>query len=198
MKTRIPRTYKTLMAIVVVAGPLIWLLLTPDGQRRTDLTLLPLFGRPLVAFSFTDLNSKLQEKDIRALIPNVGLQCTDGPTPFGGRLCNARIGAFGRLPSESLSFFFDAGDLMAAKLVYRRDVHAELVASLTRQLGQGETSKRSDTSGAPRVMTWQVPDGMLLAPAGDLGPSDEAALLWLSGSAVTKRIDAVRLDPQGG
>ncbi len=197
MNTALPRSYKTLMALVLVGGPLVWLLLTTDGQRRTDLVLLPLFGRPVVDFSFTDMNSGLREEDIRARLPDVELQCFDAPTPFGDRVCNARIGAFGRLPAEALSFFFSALDLRAAKLAYRQDVHEELVASVVRQLGEGDTNQPKDQSGESQVVTWPVADGILLVNAGDLAPREEAALLWLSGVAVAERIEASQAGVRG-
>ena len=135
MNTGISRHYKTLTAVALVAGPLIWLLFTQDGQRRTDLVLMPLLGRPSIELSLTDLSSDLGEGDVRRRVPQVDLGCSQYGTPFGDRICSARIGAIGRLPAEALNFYFSSGELRAVKLVYRRDVQGELLASLSRQLG---------------------------------------------------------------
>jgi hypothetical protein len=192
-RKRTPRRYKTLLALAVVGGPLIWLLFTRDGQRRTDLVLLPLFGRPVVQLSLTDLNARLTEDDIRAKLPKVDLRCSQGETPFGDRLCAARIAALGRLPADALAFYFSSGALRAAKLTYRSDVHGELLTALSRRLGEGETVKRGAMEeGTAGVVSWAVMDGVLLANAGDLVPGEEPALLWLSGVAVERRLDATR------
>jgi hypothetical protein len=198
MKTALPRLYKTLLALALVSGPLIWLLFTPDGQRRTDLLLLPLLGRPSVELSMKDLSSRLTEEDVRARLPQAELQCRTGEMTFGDRACTARIGAFGRLPAEALAFFFSGSELRAAKLTYRRDVHGELLASLSRRLGEGELTKRTDTGGTGGVLTWHVSDGVVLLNAGDLGPRDEAALLWLSGVAMEERLKAARAGASAG
>jgi hypothetical protein len=192
MNTGISRRYKTLVALALVAGPLIWLLFTPDGQRRTDLVLMPLLGRPDIELSLADLRSDLGESDIRARLPQVDLQCSQGETPFGDRVCTAHIGAFGRLPAEALAFYLSSGELRAFKLIYRRDVQGELLASLFRRLGGGETGEHGAAGGAARVLSWPVVDGVLLLNAGDLAPGEEPALLWLSGAAVERRREAVQ------
>ena len=186
------RTLIVLLSLVLVGGPLVWLLFTKEGQRRTDLLLLPLFGRPSVTLSLAELSSRLGEADIRAKLPDVELACTDEVTPYGDRTCTARIGAFVRLPAESLTFFFAGGELRVAKLSYRRDVHPEVASYLTQRFGEGDTTKRG-ADGAPALVTnWQLLDGLVLLRAGDLGPRDEAALLWLSRAAVTERARANR------
>jgi hypothetical protein len=192
MNTGIPRRYKTLIAVALVAGPLVWLLFTADGQRRTDLVLMPLLGRPNIQLSLSDLSSQQAEGDIRARVPQADLQCAQAETAFGDRVCTARIGAFGRLPAEALVFYFSSGKLRAAKLIYRRDVHGELLTSLTRRLGEGETVRRGPEAGAVQVMSWRVTDGVLLLNAGSPPLGEEPALMWLSGAAVEQRIDAVR------
>ena len=200
MNTGISRHYKTLTAVALVAGPLIWLLFTQDGQRRTDLVLMPLLGRPSIELSLTDLSSDLGEGDVRRRVPQVDLGCSQDETPFGDRICSARIGAIGRLPAEALNFYFSSGELRAVKLVYRRDVQGELVASLFRQLGGGLVGDLGGdgiggdgpAAGEARVMSWRVTDGVLVLNAGDLAPGEEPALLWLSGAAVGQRLQATR------
>jgi len=187
MDTKIPALYKTLLALVLVAGPLTWLLFTADGQRRADLVLLPLLGRPNVEDSLANLRADLAEDDIRARLPQLDLRCAEVVTPLAGRACSARIGSFGRLPAEALVFFFSDGRLSAAKLVYRRDVQPELVAALTRHLGPGQGTSPEPLEGTERVLSWGVDDGILLLNAGALAPEEEPALLWLSRTAAQRR-----------
>lgn len=187
-----PRNLTILLTLMLVGGPLSWLLFSQEGQRRTDLALLPLLGRATVELSLNELSSRLGEADIRAKLGDLDLECSDQSTTFGDRTCRARIGAFARLPAESLTFFLSGGGLRAAKINYRRDVHGEVAGYLTRHLGEGETSKRGP-DGAPSLVTnWQLMDGLVLLHAGDLAPRDEAAMLWLSAVAVTERARANR------
>lgn len=182
-----PRSLVVVLTLILLGGPLALLVLTKDGQRRTDLFFLPLFGRPTVELSFADLNSRLREKDLRAKLPGADLQCIDEVTPFGGRVCTALIGAFARLPAESLTFFLAHGDLRAAKLKYRRDVHGEVAAYLSQRFGEGDTAKRGPDGSPALVTNWSVLDGLILTHAGDLAPQDEAAVLWMSGVTVEER-----------
>ncbi len=192
MKRRSYIRYWLPPVLLLLAGVLAWLTLTADGRRRVDLALVSLRGVPAVDLSLVELDSHLNEVGVRSRLPGVELQCTDGPSPFGDRTCAARIGAYGRLPADALAFYFADGELRAAKLNYRRDVHGEVLASLTRRLGEGDTNLRSGAGGGARVINWQVIDGVLVINAGDLAPSDEAALLWLSSAVVEERMRAGR------
>lgn len=189
-KKRLSRRAKTVLTLALASIPLLWLLFTQAGQRRIERVLLPLFGRPNVELSLTDLSSKLHEPDIRARLPELDLQCLQGETPFGDRACTARIGSFDGLPAEALAFYFSAGELRGAKLTYRRDVHGELLAFLTRRLGEGVTTKRGAAEVLAGFVSWPVVEGVVLLNAGDLAPGEDPALLWLSNAAVEQRARA--------
>ncbi len=42
-KIKIPKLYKRLLLIVIVVGPMWWLIFTEDGQRRSDMFMLRMF-----------------------------------------------------------------------------------------------------------------------------------------------------------
>ena len=42
MKLKLNKHYKTLLILSLVVGPFIWLVISADGQRRSDLVMLSL------------------------------------------------------------------------------------------------------------------------------------------------------------
>ena len=117
---KIPRLYKTLLALAAVLGPIYWLMLTEDGQRRTDLTLMWILGRPSFDAALESFSDRLSEARLRETFPAIDFQCSDGTNPFGDRLCAARIGSFNQYPARGLSLYFDEGRLSAVKILIRR------------------------------------------------------------------------------
>jgi hypothetical protein len=43
---KLPSLYKSLLMLALVFGPFYWLAFTEDGQRRTDLALMFVLGKP--------------------------------------------------------------------------------------------------------------------------------------------------------
>ncbi|MFY9976109.1 MAG: hypothetical protein WAK53_17780 [Chromatiaceae bacterium] len=187
---RIPRRYKTVLALVAVLGPIVWLMFTEDGQRRTDLVLMSILGRPAFDAALESFTDRLTEDRLRADFPAIELACTDGESLFGDRSCEARIGSFNQYPASELGLFFDGGRLSAVKVLYPRAYHARIRGWVERRVAR----LREVSEGPPPaplvnggVAAWPVTDGALLLKDGDLGPSDEPALLWLSGAALARR-----------
>jgi hypothetical protein len=186
---KIPKLYKTLLALVAVLGPLYWLLLTEDGRRRTDLALMGILGRPAFNAALESFTDRLGEARLRESFPGLDLQCSDGQNPFGDRLCWAQIGSFNQYPARALSLFFDQGHLNAVKVVYPAAYHAAIRSWVERQVTQASGDSPPEPVVSGGVAAWRVSDGVLVLKDGDLGPSDEPALLWLSGAALAARAD---------
>lgn len=202
---KIPRLYKTLLALAAVLGPIYWLMLTEDGQRRTDLTLMWILGRPSFDAALESFSDRLSEARLRESFPAIDFQCSDGTNPFGDRLCAARIGSFNQYPARGLSLFFDQGRLSAAKVLYPPAYHGRLRAWVERRVagvaaqadggpesgGDGQIGGGAGSGQAPvvseGVAAWRVPDGVLMLKDEDLGRADEPALVWLSGATLAAR-----------
>lgn len=187
---RIPRRYKTLLALVAVLGPIGWLMFTEDGQRRTDLALMTILGRPAFDAALESFTDRLTEARLRERFPAIELACMDGESPLGDRFCGAQIGSFNQYPARELALFFDGGRLSAVKVLYPRAYHARIRGWVERRVAR----LREVPEGSPPaplvnggVAAWPVTDGALMLKDGDLGPSDEPALLWLSGVALARR-----------
>ena len=71
MNFKIPSFYKRILAFFVVIGPIFWLVFTEDGQRRTDIVLLTLWGEDEIA-----LNLKALDKVIK-LAESQGKEVSD-------------------------------------------------------------------------------------------------------------------------
>ena len=186
----IPRRYKTLLALAAVLGPIVWLMFTDDGQRRTDLVLMSILGRPAFDAALESFSDRLTEDRLREDFPAIELACVDGESPLGDRFCGARIGSFNQYPARGLSLFFDGGRLSAVKVLYPRAYHTRIRGWVERRVARlGEASEGPPPAPVVHggVAAWPVTGGALILKDGDLGPSDEPALLWLSGAALARR-----------
>ncbi|MGE5153695.1 MAG: hypothetical protein ACM3ST_06735 [Bdellovibrio bacteriovorus] len=192
---RIPRLYKTLLALAAVLGPIYWLMLTEDGQRRTDLALMWILGRPSFDAALESFTDRLTEARLRETFPALDLQCVDGSNPFGDRLCGARIGSFNQYPARGLTLFFDGGRLAAVKVLYPRAYQARIRGWVERRvarLGEGTPGAVTTPVVDGGAAAWRVTDGVLMLKDGDLAPSDEPALMWLSAATLAARPTATR------
>lgn len=180
MNLRLHPLYKKFLLLSVVLGPMIWLLLTEDGRRRSDLVLGHLLGREAVNLAIEHLNGGLTEDEFRALFPSLALVCATRATPFGDRFCQADIGAFNAVPARALRLFLFGERLRALQVDYRRAYHATLIAQLHYRLGRRAAFDQTNL----HALSWQVDDGLLLLPAGEPQTDSEAALIWLSTAAL--------------
>ncbi len=180
MHIKLPRTYKLLLALVVVIGPFYWLVFTDDGQRRTDLVMLHLMGRPSFDIAYERLTNAATEQLFRDQFPDLKLECVDRPSPFGSRVCAAPIASFNALPARSAVLYFNDDRLRALRLDYRVRYHDLLVNSLRERFGD----PREETTGDVPVLTWQLDGGLVMLPAVAVEHEADAALLWLAPEVV--------------
>jgi hypothetical protein len=176
MQYRIHPLYKNLLILAIVLGPIVWLVLTEDGQRRTDLVLLALLGKPEIKLAVEHLTADVTEADLRRLYPDLPLSCSEGPNPYGDRLCGAKLGAFNQIPSHDVAFYLAGQRLRALKVNYRPHYHDSLKAQLAERLAK-EGILAEVRGGA---LAWQVDGGVLLMPVEAPQDDREAALMWLS------------------
>ncbi len=187
---RLPKFYKTLLMLALVLGPFFWLAFTQDGQRRTDLALMFVLGRPEFNAALDAFDSSLTESELREVFPKLRFQCADGRTPYGDRLCGAAIGSFNQIPASSVTLFYLGGQLRAAKVVYRRAYHQTIHDWVGRRVAGDLSDQRQASLGRldqQGVTAEPVADGALFLRQGELGDGEEPALLWLSRAAINAR-----------
>ncbi|MBK1643958.1 hypothetical protein CKO25_04650 [Thiocapsa imhoffii] len=180
---KLPSLYKSLLILALVFGPFFWLAFTEDGQRRTDLALMFILGKPEFNAALETMSTALTEAQFRETFPNLALQCADGRNPFGNRLCAAPIGSFNGIPSASVAFFFAQDRLQAVKLSYRRAYHTVIRDWVERRV----TSRRDPRALQQPIVqvddgvaSWEVSDGVLVLRDGPLANHEEPALFWLA------------------
>lgn len=186
---KLPKTYKTILMLALVFGPFFWLAFTEDGQRRTDLALMALFGKPEFNAAMDAFSSALTEAKLRKTFPKLELKCADGQNPFGDRICGAEIGTFNQIPASAVTLFFKGDHLRAAKVEYRRAYH-EIMQDWVKARVAGRAPSplaARFAEGKQHVMVEPVDDGLLVMREGELGEDDEPALMWLSQSAIDTR-----------
>jgi hypothetical protein len=186
---KLPTFYKSLLMLALVFGPFYWLAFTEDGQRRTDLALMFVLGKPELNAALDAFTSGLTEAQFRETFPKLKLQCVDGTNPFGDRLCAAEIGAFNGMAASSVTIFLVGDGLRAVKVSYRRAYHEWIREWVERRVGDpdgpGVPGAAIDTNDG--VVAWTVPDGLLIMRDGALAPEDDPALLWLSRAAIARQ-----------
>ncbi|WP_296806265.1 hypothetical protein [Thiocapsa sp.] len=189
---KLPRLYKTLLMLALVFGPFYWLAFTEDGQRRTDLALMFLLGKPEMNAALDAFTGALTEAQIRETFPKLAFQCADGANPFGDRLCAAEIGAFNGMPASSVTLFLVGDGLRAVKVAYRRIYHPLMRDWVEGRVGRADDLPTSDENDETDdgVATWTVPDGLLIMRDGELAREDDPALFWLSGAALARQAAA--------
>jgi len=174
---RIPRFYKTLLALTVVVGPITWLMLTDDGRRRADLMVLAFTDDPMVEMRLAPLTSAFTEAQVREFMPDeVKWQCSNSRSGFGERSCVTPIASFNDTPAHYLVMYFQEDALQAMKMVYRDDYHGYLTELLTQMLDE----PRSDDG----VLRWKTDHGLVLLPKTLADDREEPSMLWLSASRV--------------
>ncbi|WP_089724412.1 hypothetical protein [Candidatus Thiosymbion oneisti] len=190
MDLRLNPFYKKSLLLAIVLGPIVWLVFTEDGQRRTDLAMLYLFGKDELNLAIEKLHSGMTEAQFRGLFPDLELTCDEGANSFGDRLCSAEIGAFSAVPARAFTLFLQGARLRAAKLNYRRAYHGTLRRQLTRRLGKPTRRLPPGPADIQGPLTWAVDDGFLLLSYQEPQSDQEAALIWLSEAAMQQRLRA--------
>ncbi len=176
MNLKLPKTYKLILALCVVAGPFIWLVLTEDGKRRSDLFLLHLFGHQPFNLAVANLRPEIEEAALLSQFSRIEFACNDQPLAIGTRRCAAEIGSFNGVPARSAELFWDDGQLKAVRIDYRGRWHQVLIEELNTRHGP----PRRDSIGSGVVLAWRFDAGMLLVPE-TLVADEPPALMWVSG-----------------
>ena len=178
MNLKLPKTYKLVLALAVVAGPFIWLVLTADGQRRSDLFLLHLMGHQPFNIALERLGPGVGLPAIEKQFPRVSFDCRDAASTLGERVCAADIGSFNGIPARSARLWLAGDSLRAVRLDYRRRYHDLLSESLTQSFGE----PKLQAAGGRAINSWELSDGVLLLPT-TVEKDDDAALMWLASGA---------------
>lgn len=176
MDFKIPKTYKLLLALAAVIGPFSWLMFTADGQRRTDLLLLRLFGRYSFNIAHERLGPAITEDQLKAQFPRLTFACGSARSGFGDRICVASIGSFSGIPAQRAEVYYAGPALQAVRIDYRARYHDLLRRTLVE--AHGAPRPANPGTDADAVLRWLLPGGLLLLPRTLSGPQD-AALMWV-------------------
>lgn len=175
MKLKLPKTYKLLLALCVVAGPFTWLVLTEDGKRRSDLFLLHLLGHQPFNLAVANLRPGLDKDVLLGQFPRLAFHCLEAPTELGERHCEARIGSFNGIPARQAQLDWKDDALTAVRIDYRGRWHEVLIEAMTMRLG----APRRDRVDERTILAWRLDEGMLLAPE-QLIDEEPPVLIWIA------------------
>ncbi|MEW8505256.1 MAG: hypothetical protein AB2598_01005 [Candidatus Thiodiazotropha sp.] len=186
MNLKLPSFYKRFLLFFIVIGPIFWLVFTEDGQRRTDIVLLTLWGEDEIALNLKALDNQVSEEDLKKIFPDLSWTCKDETSSFGNRLCATRIGIYNDIPARYATVFFHDRWLNAVKIGYRDNYHTLLKQQLWQQLGTpvNNNSQLPAIEGMESVLHWVTDHGNVILK-DSLDQGEEAALLWLSFSMLS-------------
>lgn len=176
MKLQLPSSYKLVLSLAVVIGPIIWLMFTEDGKRRSDLVLLHLLGDPSFDIAYEKLSPAVTEALIGEQFPKVDFQCQTITSNLGDRLCAAEIASFNALPARAAQLTYAGQQLRVLQLNYRLAYHDLLTHQLRDSLG----APREQSTAQRPVLIWSLEGGQLMLPAAPPEHPGDAALIWLA------------------
>ena len=188
MTYRLPLIYKKLLILCVVFGPILWLMFTEDGQRRTDTMVLWLFGEEEISMDLDALSNQYAEQEIGKVYGNLNWRCQDREDTYGDRVCVARIGIFNGIPARYLTVFYRDGRLSAVKLHYRAHNHGQLQSQLYTLWGDPYEPTQTTSEDSGQVLQWRTHFGLVLMKKALIG-DDEPALFWLSSNLVSGTLE---------
>lgn len=169
----IHKLYIRLLVIVCLISPVLWLTLSDEGKRTTDLLLLKFGGNPDIALDFDALRATATEAKLRQGVPGAEFDCKDQRTDFGSRICYAPIASFNGNPARYVTFFFDGRGLRAAKVAYRHAYHERILEQLRATLGP-------PSDGTSGWLQWQAAGGVVVVPKEEPADGRGSALMWLA------------------
>lgn len=161
----------------LLAAPALWLAITDEGQRQTDLFLVGLGGNPEITLQFDQFYPALDEATLKAGLPEVSFTCGEKATAYGDSICHAPIAAFNGNPARYATFFYGEGKLNAVKVAYRRPYGKRIELQFRSRLGQ---PMQSSAEAGPGVYQWRAGGGLLVMPQGKVPMEQEPAVLWLA------------------
>jgi hypothetical protein len=185
MKYKLNPLYKRLLALVVVIGPIFWLVFTEDGQRRTDSVVLFLWGEDEINLNLEALDDQFTEAQLKEVFADIEWKCDAEVSSFGNRLCASHIGIFNSIPARYITVFFHDQWVNGVKVVYRRIYHDQVIQQLFQQMGNPITENTSgaEVPGADAILRWNTGKGNVILKH-KLGDEEEPALIWLPQSAM--------------
>lgn len=166
---------KRLYIIVILAAPLYWLILTDEGRRFTDITILKIQGGETMEIHLQALHSGITEVGLQEQLPETPFNCGKQPNPLGDRICQVQLATFNGLPSRFAIAYFHQDQLRGFKVGYQRPYHEQLLHYLHSTLGQAIAEQ---TGGAPGIYRWKVGDGELVVLDEKSLEGNEPSLLW--------------------
>lgn len=170
--------FKRFYLIVIIAAPLVWLIMTDEGRRYTDLGILYVKGGNGMDIHLEALNSGINEERLKKQLPDTPFECGEQATPFGDRICQVQLASFNGLPSRFAIAYFADNRLQAFKIGYQRPYHSDLLKHLFAKLGTPGAEDHLTSPNAPGLYRWKVEDGELIALDENSLEGNEPSILW--------------------
>ncbi len=169
---RLHPLFKRGMAFLMVIAPFWWLVMTDDGQRRSDLVMNTLFGEgEAMNLSFSKLTTDARLEDFQSNWPELDFRCGVLNTPYGDHYCKAALTESNGVPARQVHLYLQNNTVRAVQLNYYPAHHTYLLTRLYEELGAA--SERSN------VWEWKTEAGTVVA-AKQIQSQEDAAVIWIA------------------
>lgn len=144
---------------------------------------------PRIASPFTGLSGDMDEKALRAALPDLSLRCMaedKARNGLGDRACFASVDAVDGAPALTAAFFLDSGRLVHAVVHVPWWGHHAAARSLVSRFGMPEAADSEPVRGV-RLMQWRLASGLVEInrdPGWD--PLGWSAMYWMAHGAVRR------------
>lgn len=142
---------------------------------------------PRIASPFTRLSGDMDEKALRAALPELSLRCMaedKARNGLGDRTCFASVDAVDGAPALTAAFFLDSGRLVHAVVQVPWWGHHAAARALVARFGMPEAANDGPVRGV-RLMQWRLASGLVEInrdPGWD--PLGWSAMYWMAHGAI--------------
>lgn len=139
-----------------------------------------------VVLDFDQLNQEATPAQIQDSWHHLHYTCTSEPGPLGNHVCWAPISDFNAVEARIIAFFFRDGHLSVVRVSFASENHPQIFSLLEKRFGDHRVFGANRDSYGNNIVGWMRPSGVV-AVNDQVGPKQEALVLWLSRDQVLKQ-----------
>lgn len=169
-------------AILVVLFAALAVILQYQYGRPGETLVERLSAKPVV-LDFDGIDLKATPVQIQQIFHNLKFTCTSEHGNLGDHVCWAPISEFQTVNARIIAFFFRKGQISAVRVSFSPENHPPIFSLLNKRYGPTRMIGGNRDSYGNNIVGWVRPTG-IVAINDNIGPNQEAILLWTSRGAI--------------
>lgn len=139
-----------------------------------------------VVLDFDSLNPETTPAQIQQSWHHLHYTCVPEYGPLGNHVCWAPISDFNAIEARIIAFFFRDGHLSVVRVSFAPENHPKIFSLLEKRFGPSQVFGANRDSYGNNIVGWTRLLGVV-AVNDQVGPKQEALVLWLSRDQVLKK-----------